>query len=298
MKQIFSLLLIISLLVNCLYRQNKPWEYLGQAPSGNIVEVFAPDVISGKYMLHGFPTFSPDGKEIYWPILPPKIMYMKYENNSWTSPMEAPFSENNSQAPCFSTDGKRIYYQVSRNDGYGSLDIWYVERVKGGWSEPKNLGIPVNSQKLESQPSFTKDGTIYFTGELNGAMANRGIYRARYVNGKYLTPKLLGDSINTKYLEIYPFISPDESYLLFCSTRPSMEEKDRRIYIVFRTNEGNWSKPINLNKQINFDYQSAFPYVSPDGKYLFFTSYDEIKNKSNIFWISSAIIEQLRPGKQ
>lgn len=298
MRQIFSLLLIITLLVNCLYGQDKSWEYLGQAPPGDIPEVFAPDVISGKYMLHGFPTFSPDGTEIYWPVIPPKIMFMKFENNSWTSPMEAPFSESNCQAPCFSPDGKRIYYQVSRDDGYGSLDIWYVERVKNGWGEPKNLGRPVNSEKLESQPTFTKDGTIYFTGELNGAMLNRGLYRSRYVNGKYLTPELLGDSINTKYLEIYPFVSPDESYLLFCSTRPSMEEKDRRIYITFRTNDGNWSKPINLSKKMNFDYQSAFPYVSPDGKYLFFTGYNESTNKSGIFWLSSDIIEKLRPEKQ
>jgi Tol biopolymer transport system component len=297
MKQNFSLLLIISLLVNCLYGQNKSWEYLGQTPPGDIVEVFAPDVISGKYMLHGFPTFSPDGKEIYWPVIPPKIMFMKYENSSWTNPAEAPFSENNSQAPCFSKDGKRIYYQVSRNEGYGSLDIWYVERVKDGWSEPANLGMPVNSEKLESEPTFTKDGTIYFTGELKGVMADRGIYRARYVDGKYLAPELLGDSINTKYLEIYPFISTDESYLLFCSTRPSMEEKDRRIYITFRTDEENWSKPINLNKKIDFDYQSAVPYVSPDGKYLFFTRYNESTNKSEIYWISSAVIEQLRPEK-
>ena len=222
---------------------------------------------------------------------------MKYENSSWTNPAEAPFSENNSQAPCFSKDGKRIYYQVSRNEGYGSLDIWYVERVKDGWSEPANLGMPVNSEKLESEPTFTKDGTIYFTGELKGVMADRGIYRARYVDGKYLAPELLGDSINTKYLEIYPFISTDESYLLFCSTRPSMEEKDRRIYITFRTDEENWSKPINLNKKIDFDYQSAFPYVSPDGKYLFFTRYNESTNKSEIYWISSAVIEQLRPEK-
>jgi Tol biopolymer transport system component len=216
---------------------------------------------------------------------------MKYKNNSWTSPLEASFSESNSQAPCFSPDGKRIYYQVSRNGGYGNLDIWYVERIDTGWGNPQNIGLLINSSKLESQPSITNDGTIYFTGGLNGVMFNRGIFRARYVNGKYLAPELLGDGINTKYLEIYPFIAPDESYLLFCSTRPSMEEKDRRIFISFRMKDGKWSEPINLNKEINFDYQSAFPYVSPDGKYLFFTA------KGAMYWLSSKIIEQLRPGE-
>jgi Tol biopolymer transport system component len=266
-------------------------QYLGQKPPGLIPEIFAPDVISGKFNLHGFPAFSPNGKEIYWPVLPPKILFMKYENNSWTNPAEASFSENNSQAPCFSPDGNKIYYQVSRSGGFGSLDIWYVEKIGIQWSNPKNIGQPINSSKLESQPSFTKDGTIYFTGELEGVMANRGIYRAKYANGKYLTPELLGDNINTKYLEIYPFIALDESYLLFCSTRPSMEEINRRIFISFRMKSGKWSEPINLNKKINFNYQSAFPYVSPDGKYLFFTA------KGGIYWMSAKIIEQLRPNE-
>ena len=159
-------------------------EYCGQEPPGLIPELFASDIISGKFNLHGFPTFSPNGKEIYWPVLPPKILFMKYENNSWTNPAEASFSESNSQAPCFSPDGNKIFYQVTRNGGYGNLDIWYVEKVGIGLSHPKNIGQPINSSKLESQPSFTKEGTIYFTGELEGVLANRGIYRARYANGK------------------------------------------------------------------------------------------------------------------
>jgi hypothetical protein len=52
-------------------------QYFGQKPPGMGPEIFAPNIISGNYNLHGFPTFSPDGKEIYWPVIPPQIMYMK-----------------------------------------------------------------------------------------------------------------------------------------------------------------------------------------------------------------------------
>ncbi len=260
-------------------------QYFGQEHPGLIPEIFAPNIISGNYTLHGFPTFSPDGKEIYWPIIPPKIMYVKYENNSWISSLEASFSENNIQAPCFSPDGNRIYYQVSLNGGYGSLDIWYVERIDTGWSHPQNIGLPINSSKLESQPSLTNDGTIYFTGELEGVMFNRGIYNSRYVKGRYERPELLPGSINTQYLDYTPFISPNESYLLFSSTRPSMEESNIRIYASFHNHDDSWTEPKNLNDAMNFNQPSRFPYLTPDGKFIIFQSGE------NYYWVSSKILD-------
>jgi Tol biopolymer transport system component len=281
-RTIFLVLIIPTI---CIAQQIPDGPYLGQTPPGLKPEVFAPGIISGKYSFHGFLTFSPDGKEIYWPVIPPQILYVKYENGEWTKPRPASFS-NKAQAANFSPDGNRLYYESIQPGGWGSVDIWYVERSGSGWSPPKNIGAPVNSSKLKSQPSFTKDGTIYFSGTLEGAMFNRGIYRSKFTNGKYQRPELLPEQINTKYLDIYPFIALDESYLLFCSTRPSMEEKDRRIYISFRSEDDSWSEPINLNKKINFDVQSAFPYVTPDGKYLFFAG-------RGIRWMSSKIIEKI-----
>jgi Tol biopolymer transport system component len=263
-------------------------QYFGQEHPGLTPEIFARNIITGNYTLHGFPTFSPDGKEIYWPIIPPKIMYVKYENKSWTSSLEATFSENNIQAPCFSLDGNRIYYQVTRNGGYGSLDIWYVERVDTGWSNPQNIGLPINSSKLESQPSLTNDGTIYFAGELEGVMFNRGIYKSRYVNGRYIKPELLPESINTQYLDYTPFISSDESFLLYSSTRPSEDENNIRIYMSFHNQDGSWTDPINLNKVMDFDQPSRFPSITPDGKFIIFQSGDKY------YWVSSKIIDKCK----
>jgi Tol biopolymer transport system component len=290
---ILSLILISSTICHSQESSDKSFgdehRYLGQTPPGLKPEVFAPGIISGKYSLHGFPSFSPDGKEIYFSVIPPQIMFMKYADEKWSDPQPASFSDgHNITSANFSPDGQRLFYQSIRPGGLGSIDIWYVERSGSGWSEPKNLGAPVNSPGLESLPTFTKDGTIYFCGELKGAAFNRGIYRSRYINGRYQKPELLPEYINTKYLEIYPFIASDESYLLFCSTRPSMDEKNRRIYISFRSEDDSWSEPINLNEQMNFDVQSAFPYISPDSKYLFFTG------RGDIYWVNEKIIEELK----
>ncbi len=289
-KIIYVSVLVIFLSFNCVKNNENTFNnhYLGQPPPGKQPVVFAPELSTEQIRLHGFPTFSPEGKEMYFPVIPPAIMRAVYRDSMWTSPETAFFSERNSQAPCFSPDGVRIYYQVSRNGGLGSLDIWYVERKEAGWSEPINVGAPVNSEKLESQPSVTIDGTIYFTGHLEGAGYDRGIYLSRLDHGEYLPPELLSEKINSKFIDMYPYIVSDERYLLFCSSRPSMKEGDLRMYVSFKEAGNNWSEPINLNEKLGLDKKCTFPYVSPDSKYLFFIA------DGKYYWVSAKIIDELQ----
>ena len=298
----FSLTAILLLILSCSSKDSTflANRYFGETPPGDIPVAFAPGIISGSdARLHGFPAFSPDGIEVYWPIIRfvdkrPKgiILFMKYENDAWTPLQEFRYSgQFMEQAPIFSPDGKRLYFQSARPGGLGSLDIWYVERTDSGWIEPKNLGTPVNSIKLESQPSFTKNGTIYFSGYYEKGGFNRGIYRSRLVDGHYSEPELLGKMINTEFIDMYPFIASDESYLLFSSSRPSMDEENIRLFLSFRTKDDSWTDPINLSEEMNFDYPSRFPYVTPDEKYLFFVKGD------TVYWIGSQWIERLRLQK-
>ena len=100
-------------------------------------------------------------------------------------------------------------------------------------------------------------------------MLSRGVYKARMISGGYSKPELLPGQINTKYQEIYPFIAPDESFLLFCSTRPRMEEKERDIFISFRSKDDTWSEPVNLSEALWLETGAAFRCLSPDGKHFF-----------------------------
>jgi len=271
--------------------QNKDFRgpYLGQKPPGMTPEIFAPRIISeAGYQLHSFPAISPDGCEIYWAVIPPKIMFMKQIAGVWTKPEVAPFTEKNIQAPVFPPDGNRLYFQITRETGFGSLDIWYVERTDNGWSDPKNLGTPPNSEKMEAQPSFTSDGTMYFTGSLEGVLWDRGIYRSRLrsIDGKYSIPELLNKPINTEFIDAYPFIAPDESFLLFSSSRPDRQEEDLKLFISFRDEMGNWSEPINLSAKLGVQSSIRFGCLSPDGKYLFYMSCEKI------YWVDAKIIQK------
>ena len=262
--------------------------YLGQSLPGRVPQVYAAGVISGEdFRLHGSPVFSPDLREMYWSVIPPAIMSVSLVNGSWSEASAVPLAGRGLQAPAISADGKRLYYQCIMEEGRGSLDIWWVERTGDGWSAPVNAGPIVNSEMLESQPSVTEDGTLYFTGTLEGVGFDRGIYRSRVVDGRYTTPELLGGGINSEYIDYWPWIARDESYLLFASSRPSRDEM-LYLHVSFRHADGSWSEPVSIHPALGFDEPARSPSVSPDGCFLFFLS------GGKVYWVGIDGVLELR----
>lgn len=281
-----------------VYSQNisdSSWQYLGQDPPGLKPEIFAPGIISGKGRIHCFPSISSDGKEIFWMTLPPKILQTKYIKQ-WSEPKEISLSKKyNCLFPLLSSDNKRLYF-ASGNvpKGYGSVDLWYVEKSDSFYSEPINVGSPINTNRLETQPSITEFGSIYYTGYVAGKRWNRGILRSKYEDGIYLTPEILESSINivdSNAIDYTPYIASDESFLLFCSNRDNPTKEECRIYLSFRDKTDSWSKPTNINEIMGFDFDSRNPYVSPDSQYLFFCSGE------NMYWVSLRIIDEIKEDK-
>ena len=132
--------------------------------------------------------------------------------------------------------------------------------------------------------SFTLKGTLYFASNRPGSLGNHDIYRSRLVNGKYTKPENLGSQINSKYIEQDPFIAPDESYLLFTSVnRPdSLGQGD--IYISKRQPNGSWTRARNLGEKINTSSFDFCPIMSPDDRYFFYAS------RQDIYWVEAASI--------
>jgi len=268
------------------------WLYLGEKPPGSIPIIFAAGLISGAgYRLHGALVIRPDKREICWSVIPPAVVSISLVDSTWSDAAPMPLEGRGVHAPVFLADGTRLFYQCVMEGGYGSLDIWWKNRTADGWSEPVNAGSVLNSNLLESQPSVTNDGTLYFTGTLEGVGLNRGIYRSSLVNGEYSRPELLGDGINTEYIDYCPWIAGDESYLLFASSRPRSEEI-LHLHVSFREPDGRWSEPVNIHPVIGFDESARFPSVSPDGRFLFFVSGEQA------YWVDMITVTKLKTARE
>lgn len=297
-KAIFIGIVVLLVLIfsNCTRQSDFPvlkGPYLGQKPPGLTPEIFAPGIISYGFHEHHL-TISPYGAEMFYVMTDAGysqyiIISVTNENNRWAQPKVAHFSgEYFDMSPSFSPDGKRLYFTSQRSFDpesgvINNMDIWMVEKSGNFWREPVKLGSPINTENHEVNPSVSADGTLYFQANYEKETAN-DIYFSCLKNEEYSVPVKLGNGINTEHNESCPFIAPDESYLLFHSNRTegfgSMD-----IYVSFKQRNGSWGKPINLGKKINSPASDYGPYISPDSKYLFFTSYrtlepDVFKEKS------------------
>jgi Tol biopolymer transport system component len=65
------------------------------------------------------------------------------------------------------------------------------------------------------------------------------------------------------------------------------------LYVTFKQGDGSWSQPVHMGKEINTEKSENRPYVSPDGKYFFYTS--SKRGNRDIYWVDAKIIEDLRP---
>lgn len=275
-------------------------DYLGQTPPGDTPVVFARGIVSTDFQNHGAPSFSPDGNEIFWQANKrPRndsekwvahCMTMRRIGGRWTTPEVSSFGSS----PIFSSDGKQILFG-SKKEGD---DPNFMEKHDNGLSEPKRINLVSRFPELKFvyNLSITSNGTIYFISYAAGlgTRNNYGIYRTELIDGEYAKPELLPASVNMSgFLNWTPFISPDESYLLFSSNRSGSLDEYGDLYICFRKPDMSWTDAVSLGNTINSNQQERFPSISPDGKYLFFSRWTPDFDE-DVFWVNAKIIERLR----
>jgi Tol biopolymer transport system component len=307
-------------------------EYLGQVPPGDVPQLFAPGIVSTGMYTRDI-AMTPDGSELYFCVMEAGlsvILGTKLVDGRWTSPEVVPFSSDAAHQeiePHVSPDGGKLFFLSDRSpDGivlepdergeWANQDIWVVDRIGDDWGEPYNLGPPVNSDSAEFFPSVTRDGTVYFTRS-DPDTRESYIYRSRLVNGSYREAERLPPQVNSTQSQYNAFIAPDESYLIVPVSGRDDSRGGTDYYIVFRSEEDTWSEPLNMGERVNTPDDGEYsPFVSRDGRYLFFmssrrTPWEELpetitrdtitsiythsgNGRSDIYWVDAGLIEELR----
>ena len=254
--------------------------HAAQAPGGDLRPAMVPGVLStADDELNT--AFTPDGQTVYFSKNVGDrvgvILVSRLTGGKWGSPVVAPFSGQYSDYDPFVTpDGSRLFWISNRPvDGKEKedYDIWMVEKKAQGWGSPVHLDAPINTDAEEFYPTVAANGTLYFSSTRPGGKGRGGdIYRARLEGGSYGAPENLGDSVNDATHDADPYIAPDESFLVFASYGRPESPGGGDLY-VSHNRGGSWSAARPLEHDVNSVAREYCPIVSPDGKWLYFTSF-------------------------
>jgi len=248
--------------------------------------VFAPGVISGP--LHdSAPAFTPDGRTVYFTRsdgTDSSILVSHLDSGHWSTPVTAPFSGRwNDMEPAMSPDGRFLVFISNRpkTPGGKPLDgffmgrsfparggnLWKVTWENGKWSEPQRLPDLVNRSDSTFAPAITADGSLYFMHPAADPKHFQ-LFRASAHRGGYDEPQALPFS-DGHVTDVDPAVAPDESFVVFGSSRSPARQID--LFIVFR-DHGEWGTPIHLGNGVNSAGSDAEARLSPDHRTLYFAS--------------------------
>lgn len=275
--------------------------YLDQQPPGLNPEIFAPGLVTSKGRDGCIGIGMNDNLIIFQHVQSHKteIFEMIRVNGKWQEPVLLPFSKSHPVGDfTISPDGITLYFQsnidVEQFPDGGGGNIWVSIRGEFGWTSPKLLNVPVNSKYHDSFPHLSSDGELYFFSRRPGGYGKSDLYIATSSEKQFDTVKNLGPVLNTVDHEWDPFIAYDGSYIIYCGTgSKSLGEDD--LFISFRDKDGNWMEPIHFDAPINSEYSENRPWISLDGRYLFFASTRPGYGSRDIYWVDTKVIGELRP---
>jgi hypothetical protein len=226
--------------------------------------------------------FSRDGRTLWFSRSVPRfhlevIFTSTWDGRRWREPEIAPFSGIwHDYDATLSADGERLYFISDRplDDGkpHPNYDVWYLAREGRGWSAPKNAGAPINGTWNSHFAMTAANGTLYFTSDRPGGKGYLDIWSSRLVDGVYQAPENLGDAVNNeKWSNFEVWIAPDESYLIASAYGHDDSLGDCDLYISYRR-DGVWQPLRNMGAIVNSAARDYTARVTPDGKYLVFSS--------------------------
>ena len=199
------------------------------------------------------------------------------------SAVNSEYSELN---PVISPDGRTLYFGRKSHPANrfgvkgsetisGSQDIWFSEKVGDTWSTARRLSDVLNRDQYNTILSISPDGqTILLKGAyVNGSYETRGFSLANKTAGGWTVPRKVeipGYEQMSKGKNEYGYLSMDGKSILLAFSRKKNSEDDD-LYVTFLEN-GKWTRPLDLGDGINTNYSETTPFLSADGKTLYFSS--------------------------
>ena len=168
--------------------------------------------------------------------------------------------------PVFSGDDSIVIFMADKPLYHAIL---MSHRSGEGWSEPVILNSELDSDGDCYPTSLSLDGKELYLVKTNHLEAD--VYVSRFSKGHWTKIEKLNSNINTEYFESHACISANGRKLFFTSDKPGGQGA-LDIWVSEKSPGEDWEPARNLGPEVNSFYSEETPFITKDGKKLFFSS--------------------------
>ena len=211
-----------------------------------------------------------NGKQIIKDPIKVSFTNLGPEINSSTSDY-FPFVTADEQQLFFTSRRKGGHATQVETDGYYSSDCFMSNVLDGKWEKAKNLGSTVNTNLDEEIVGLRPDASelIIYIDHIDKA---EDLYRSVKKNNGYGRLEILNGNINSEKEYSGTIFNTEEGSVMFFVRKDKNSFGETDIYTSKQLPNGKWGAPVNLGANINTKYHEDFPFLSSDGKTLYFSS--------------------------
>jgi outer membrane protein OmpA-like peptidoglycan-associated protein/Tol biopolymer transport system component len=205
--------------------------------------------------------------------------------NTMKEPVKVSLTSNSPSddyMPMLNPTGTKLYFTSQRLGGIsseaatekeGDEDIYVIEKSGSSWTDPTLLPEPINSSNHEGAACFSADGQVmvYTACGREGGVGSCDLYISTLDGDQWSKPINMGNVVNSKKWDSQPTLSFDGSKIIFASTREG-GYGDEDIYMIEKNIFGEWGPAMNLGPAVNTPFSDFSPFLSQDGKTLYFSS--------------------------
>ncbi len=151
-------------------------------------------------------------------------------------------------------------------------DIMISYKTGEYWEEPF-LPENINEIYALNDGAFSQDGIVLYSSGLKseniGSTSTSDIYVSVKPGDVWSVPSNVGPPVNTSASESNPWISSDETLILYDSDRTG-GQGDRDVWKAEKVG-GIWQEPVNFGTPVNTSHEETQPFLTQDGNTLYFT---------------------------
>ncbi len=133
-----------------------------------------------------------------------------------------PFAHNSIEYstgfPSLSPNGKTLFFASDNKDGYGGWDIYVSAFRNGVWTNPENLGEPVNTAGNEISP-FYNGNELYFSSDWHPGFGGLDVFSFDYADKDHAEVGNMGPIVNSSSDDFGFVLGESQKNGYLCSNR-------------------------------------------------------------------------------